>query len=153
MKKIIYLILIFSVGYYEISCNSENKTNYSNEKMKVQKNESFTKEDSLKILILKGDTIAYLKLRDIYVTNDNAPELLAWSLIMANGFKYLPAYYDVYFCFQQMEVYYNKGNNSLHNIDTTTRRFAINYLLKASEQGDSEAKKILDQYHLIKSNR
>jgi len=64
---------------------------------------------------------------------------------MANGFKYLPAYYDVYFCFQQIEVYYNKGNNnSLNNIDTMTRRFAINYLLKASELGDSEAKKILD---------
>jgi len=64
MKKniivpIIYLILIFSVGC-EISCNSKSKKNYLNEKMKMQQSASFNKEDSLKILILKGDTIAYL---------------------------------------------------------------------------------------------
>lgn len=141
------LAFILSVGYYGVSCNPKDKRDNLNEKIKIQQKESFSKEDSLKILILKGDTIAYLKLRDIYVDNDNAPELLAWALIMANGYKYSSAYYDVYFCFQQIGVYYSKGaNNSLNNIDSTTKRLAISYLLKASEVGDSDAKKILNQY-------
>ena len=147
IRVIYWFAFMLCVGYCEMSCNSKDKRNNLSEKIKIQKEENFNQEDSLKILILKGDTIAYLKLRDTYVNSDHAPELLAWALIMANGYKYSPAYYDIYFCFQQIGVYYSKNaNNSLNYIDSLTKRLAITYLSKASEIGDSEAKKILNQY-------
>ena len=114
---IICFLFISLIVYYEMSCNSQTQKPDLNEKEKMQQKGSFNKVDSLKMFILKGDTLAYLKLRNIYVNNDNAPELLPWALIMANGYKYAPAYYDVYFCFQQIEAYYTNGNyNSLNFI-------------------------------------
>jgi hypothetical protein len=134
MKYLYFVAITFLV----LSCH--NKTI-------KEKDVGFNSENSLKMKILKGDTIAYLQLRDNFIDKDYAPEFLVWALIMSNKYHYPVANYDVFFCFQEIDAYYNKKgtSNSLDMLDSTTRNFALGYLKGYGGQ-DSLVKILLKQY-------
>lgn len=153
-KKLFILasvICVLSLGYsgYLMFKLTDRRNNEKGGEMIIE-NISI-KEDDLKRRILEGDTLAYLKLRDIYVDRDIAPDFLLWSLIMSNKYSYPVANYDVYFSFQQVDAYYNhnSSNISLDLLDSSSRVMAISYLIESSKNGDLQAKKILSEYYLL----
>lgn len=146
--KFFQIVSISLILTFQFSCQRNIKDKQGRGVKGNRKETNFTNEDSLKIKILNGDTLAYLQLRDKFVGNDRAPEFLIWALIMSNKFNYAIANYDIYFCFQQIEAYYNSGQptNSMDILDSTSRMLAIQYLMKASRD-DPQAKKILSEYY------
>jgi hypothetical protein len=147
MQAFFFLVIILHLGACKNTGSEGGKDVTTKSKKKT---EQFTKADSLKMKILQGNTLAYLQLRNDFVENDNAPEFLVWALIMANKHKYLPANYDVFFCLQQIEAYYNKGAGgyTMDILDSTTRMLAISNLIKAASKDDTLAKSLIRKYYI-----
>lgn len=91
----------------------------------------FTTEeiDAFKTAVYKtGDRHAYLQL--LMSKGRRSEETLAYSLIMANKFHYLHAYYDVYVTIIDIADTYST------ELDSTTVRIALKYLQEGATAGD-----------------
>ena len=88
-----------------------------------------------KLIIEKGDTSAYKKLSEYYLT-EHREKLLSYSLIMANKYHYTPAYYDVY----ERIV---GSHKCLDSLDIRSKLIAMDYLHDAVGLGYLPAKRAL----------
>ena len=83
----------------------------------------------------KGDTIAYRQIvdsiiSDIHSSNSN---YFCYSLVMANKYDYVPAYYDTY---KSLNDCYGKNEVIM---DEKTKAIAIYYLRQGANKGDIRA--------------
>lgn len=97
------------------------------------------------LALTKGDTSAYYNLETYYM--DYPIEgILYPALIMANKYDYHLAYLNVY---EALTSHDHKTKVSeLEDLDSTTRKMALDYLKKGAEKGNKECKKILGRHYL-----
>lgn len=133
MKKIIFILLI-CINW--CSCQEKNK------------NLNQLKED-----VLKGDTISYEKLSSVYF-NEKYFELLPFSKIMADKYKYHRAFYDVFEI-----IYLSKKENQKECVDfdlsclnENDKNFALDYLYLAIIYEDKTACNIFLDYIINQKN-
>lgn len=63
-------------------------------------------------------------------------------MIMANKYDYGPAYLDVYYSLKDS---YDRGGEKFKRPDKLTRNILMEYLTRASERGDHQAKYFLKE--------
>jgi hypothetical protein len=155
MQVIVYPALFFSL-LFNSQCKSPNKQSNNNELKSPESNlkmEELNDQD-LKKRLLVGDTTAYFELRKQYVDRNKPTDFLPWALVMANKYKFETAYYDVFFCIQEINTYYGgylPDKKSYTNyLDSTTIEFSKKYLYKMSDK--EEIKSDLDFYSKTFSN-
>ena len=88
-------------------------------------NNELTNKLSNKI-VMQGDSIAYLELKDIYFLSGHQKEFLYYSMVMAEKFNYPDGYYTTYFLLSTTVI--NDKNWKINKI-------ANYYLIKANEAG------------------
>lgn len=96
--------------------------------------------NAIKKKVSLGDTVAYKDLRVNYLEEPIA-EFLPWCLLMANKYKYAPAFYDVYYT---LITYNGYGRYSMDSLDVKTRQMALDYLKMAAYFKEENAIDILD---------
>lgn len=150
MKKIIFIGVILLILS---SCKEDKIDNDSNFVIKdYTKDVNCNNEEKLiSDAILKGDTMAYMTVYSDYWREEKSEDLLYVSLIMANKYNYVGAYYDLYAAF----VHSNFGAD-IDKLDEKTKYFALYFLLKAKEKGDeralNEAKEFFKETKIPSSN-
>lgn len=103
--------------------------------------------EELKNRSLKGDTIAYERLQDIYF-NNNYEEFLKYSHILSIKYNYKKAYYDTFEI-----IYISKGHNDncidydLNCLKNDDRKIAVENLKKAIELGYEPAIETFCSYY------
>ncbi len=135
MKRIYYkiiAILVFIVGlfvFYQI--NSRKQVSVKS----VSMNNTRPIKELKKLVLSKGDTIAYKELRIAYLNVDYyEEEFLLYSIIMADKYNYPKAYYYVYKCLTSVFEWHHYGK-----IDEKTKILALKYLKEGVELNDSES--------------
>jgi len=135
MKRIYYIIfaiLVITVGlftFYHI--NSDKQVLVES----VSMNNTRPIQELKKLVLSKGDTIAYKELRIAYFNVDYyEEEFLLYSIIMADKYNYPKAYYYVYKCLTSIFEWHHYGK-----IDEKTKILALKYLKEGAELNDSES--------------
>ena len=102
--------------------------------------------DTLKDLVLKGDSSAYLRLRYAYIDiRYYQEEFLLYSLIMANKFNVSYAYYFVYSDWTSIYKFYFPDEK----IDEKAKNITINYLKRGAELKNlSSIERLKNIYHI-----
>jgi hypothetical protein len=138
-----YLILILCFTLL-VNCNApKEKTN--NNIIERSMNQTHKSETELKEAILyKGDTIAYYELNIAYLDHSFQEEFLIYAIIMANKYDYTQAYYDVFYNIRL-------PFKDINDIDKSSAKIAIEYLLKAAEKGHVQAKEMVVRYSITKN--
>jgi cellulose synthase/poly-beta-1,6-N-acetylglucosamine synthase-like glycosyltransferase len=145
MKRIYYLIIAILViisGIFIIF-------HFSHDKPKLVKSVSLNNtrpiKELKKLVLSKGDTIAYKELSIAYL---NVPfyeeEYLLYSIIMADKYKFPKAYFNVYWCLTsifEFHIYTGK-------IDEKTKDLALKYLKEGVELNDGESTHVLSELYL-----
>jgi hypothetical protein len=98
---------------------------------------------SLRRNVLNGDTIAYNRLRTIYMNTPHEGEFLFYSIIVANKCHYPLAYYDVY-----LEIRFLEKLMPDMSCNKETKTLMYEYLKVAARLGNSKAKYDLRQLHI-----
>lgn len=139
------LTVLFLTILFLSSCSSDNrneKTNDENEDVFINQNIELP-SDLKNLIINEGDTNAYYKVSNEYYESYSHPEeLLLYSMIMANKYDYLQAYYDVFTCLTDVYM------SDLNKMDTATANIAIEYLLKAYSKNHYQATEIVKEYSI-----
>lgn len=136
-KKSLFLILLLVF----LACNNENSKHYKNvvesdinESTFSLYNKEFNDigkiEDLKKAINTKGDTIAFLKLKEIYYNSGHRDEFLYTAIFMSNAYKYSEAYFTVY---SILKTDFGKEKYKIND------KLANYYLLKAYELGSKSA--------------
>ncbi len=141
-EKTPLLILMFFV----IACNNKKDINLNefNANENVSTHSIYNKEyqDSNRIeelkkaIQIKGDTIAFLKLKEIYFNSGHRDEFLYTAIFMSNAYKYSEAYFTVY---SILKTDYGKEKYKIND------KLANYYLLKAYESGNKSATFVLKE--------
>lgn len=158
LKNAIYLSLGIILGGYLHSIYQNNncpKANENNLNVKTKNNYKGNNETLKNVsdlendILMNGNVNSYNELRTSYIDKDMF-SFLPWALVMSNKYKNKDAYFDAYYCLfdfnsigfstKQLEDW------SLENLDVETQQFAIAYLKRASEMGNSQATDILEIY-------
>lgn len=136
--KHLQVIAIF-ISLVITSCNQE-KTEYQEVNSvklfsDLYHNDSITRILTDKI-INKGDTLAFIEMKNIYLISGHNKEFLYYAMYMASEYEYPEAYNTVYFIMhsdnpKDKDKYLNKLSNY--------------YLLKAHESGYKNIDDLLDQ--------
>jgi hypothetical protein len=95
-----------------------------------------------KLVLSKGDTVAYNELAIAYLNEDFEEEYLIYSIVMANKYNYPHAYYRVYDCLTFTFEHYGAV------IDENTKDLAIKYLKRGVELKDPVSIKYLGDLYL-----
>lgn len=135
MKRIYYIIiaiLVFTVGLFILyHINSRKQVLVKS----VSMNNTRPIKELKKLVLSKGDTIAYIELRIAYFNVDYyEEEFLLYSIIMADKYNYPKAYYYVYKCLTSIFEWHHYGK-----IDEKTKNLALKYLKEGAELNDSES--------------
>jgi TPR repeat protein len=130
MKKYLFILTIIIL----ISCKQKSI------------NTSLRSDKDLKDLVcLKGDTVAYEELSNVYI-DYGYKDFLPYALIMANKYNYPQACFDVYFCL--WDIYGKTGDIFLDDLDSTTQKMAIFYLRKGIELGHCQSMQTLGKFYI-----
>lgn len=123
----IILLIVFIVYYSKRNKELNNLASY-------QKKIELT--DSLKWLTFrKKDTIAYNKLRSIYLDKPNEGEFLFYSIVLANRSHYPQAYFDVY---HELRFIEKMEKNKIYS-SKETKILMIDYLVKGAKLGHRQS--------------
>lgn len=150
VKNIFFIVALFVAGfatgwfYYGYLQNLDREQTIGVKGM----NDSDIPIDELKrITIHKGDGMAYLKLNIASMNNKFYPaDMLSYSLIMANKYNNSQAYYDVYHFLTQINRQVFNGEEYIDSLNTELQKMAIEYLQKAADTGNKQAKDELEDY-------
>lgn len=140
MKSFIVFFKSLIITSLFLSCNKKEKS--------IPLNTATTSDKDYyqNLALTKGDTSAYYNLNSYYM--DYPTEgLLYPALIMANKYGYHLAYEDVYISLTGSR--YKKELTELEDLDSITRKLALDYLIRGSEKGNKGCKRILGNYYLI----
>lgn len=134
---IIYSLIILLLN----SCLDKKQIEYKSIN-KPQRSEEQLKND---ILIL-GNQDAFDELLYSYMDSGNKEDLLTFAIIMSNKYKYERATFEVFKIFCELDdKNFNRNIYSLEHLDEKTRKFALSYLISAS-QTNFEAKYLYGNY-------
>ncbi len=136
MKTRYYYIIIFFIIisggfiYYRLQSVHYNANEV------VSLNDTRPIDELKKLVLSKGDTLAYKELRIAYFNVEYyEQEYLIYSIIMADKYKFPRAYYYVYLSLTSIfERYHYAGK-----IDEKTRVLAIKYLKEGVELNDKQS--------------
>jgi len=98
---------------------------------------------SLRRRVLNGDTIAYNRLRAVYMNTPHEGEFIFYSIIVANKYHYPLAYYDVY-----LEIRFLEKLMPDKSCNKETKTLMSEYLKAAARLGYSKAKYDLRQLQI-----
>lgn len=140
-------VILITLGLAVLGCNiKKNESSFNSNKKAFSMNQPITKIADLKKAVLReGDTNAYYELKIAYLDNEFPEEFLIFSLIMANKYDYLQAYFDVFTCLTDVYL------TDISKIDEKSANLAIEYLFKAQEKGHHQAKDIIKKCAITKS--
>lgn len=131
--KFTFFILLLTL----FSCNNRKAIKENTENAILNSKQSGN-ENILKERLLIGDTLAYFELRQLYISSDNLTDFLPWAMIMANKYSFETAYYDVFFCIQEVNrqygTYLPDTKTYTNLLDSATNEFSIYYLNKLSNK-------------------
>jgi TPR repeat protein len=132
-----------------LCCNCTNKGSDDINDGMMRMNPPAEPEDYGKI-VLNGDTDAYYAVHVEYMNFHYPEESLFYALVMANKYDYQEAYFDVFECLYDLNNEYQHANEGwrLDSLDETSRKMALEYLVKATEKGHKQSKEILGEYYL-----
>ena len=139
MKSTIFFLKSIIIASLIIGCNKKEESFPMN---------SLTLSDRdyyQNLALTKGDTSAYYNL-NIYYMDYPIEGILYPALIMANKYEYHLAYLNVYEALTSQD--HKKGVSELENLDSATRKMALEYLNKGAEKGSKECKRILGNHYL-----
>lgn len=138
MKSLLFLKLAVVLCFLT-SCNNKEKDVPMNST--TQKDKDFYIKEAL----TKGDTSAYQNLRTYYMDYP-IDGILYPALVMANKHGFHSAYADVYYALTSHD--HKQGVSELEDLDETTRKMALEYLIKGAEKKDKECQAILGHHYL-----
>ncbi|SHI64969.1 hypothetical protein [Flavobacterium terrae] len=129
------VLILISILY---SCNKKDKIERSEYEEKSNTFSFYNKEfinankiENLKKTIeIKGDTIAFLELEEIYFNSGHRDEFLYYAIFMANAYDYSGAYYT---CYKILHTDFGKEKYKMND------KLANYYLLKANEKGSKSS--------------
>jgi len=145
MKRIYYIIiaiLVITVGLFTIF-------HFSSDKQVLVKSVSMNNtrpiKELKKLVLSKGDTIAYKELSIAYINvRYYEEEFLLYSIIMADKYNFPKAYYYVYKCLTSIFEFHQYTGK----IDEKTKKLALKYLKEGVELNDGESTHVLSELYL-----
>lgn len=141
-KYSIIIILLVITGIFIFYHFRSNK--YKSEEF-VSMNSTRPVEELKKLVLSKGDTIAYNELRIAYLdVKYYEEEYLLYSIIMADKYKYPRAYYYVYYSLTSIFEYHHYTGK----IDEKTKTLALKYLKEGVDLNDSQSTHELSELYL-----
>lgn len=149
MKKIktnIVLIVILTVSLcILLILNNKSKSN----RFLIKNNTKIITNEN-KFNYFTFNRIKYDSVRKICTHNYEYDKLLLYSILASNKLKYGYASYTVFFTISNMDTL-NKFKDipNLDFLDDDTKKIAITYLIKASNEGQKNAKLVLGNYYLL----
>lgn len=136
MKNKRYLILFLA---FIIACRDENNGKVDQSTLKVESQE--VKDTSemhvyalMRTALTTGDTNAYRSARNHYWMNEDTQNFFYTSLVMANKYHFVEAYYDTY-----STLAHPYTGEELEGLDEETKNLALYYLLRAFEKHNKQA--------------
>jgi hypothetical protein len=147
-KKTPLLILIFFVLACEnkkdnnltVSASNQSTSTFSIYNKEYQNSDRI--EELKKTIAIKGDTIAFLKLKEIYYNSGHRDEFLYTAIFMSNAYKYSEAYFTVY---SILKTDYGKEKYKVND------KLANYYLLKAYELDNKSASFAIEERFINKT--
>lgn len=139
--------IIISLLFLQLSCKSKTQETKVEDATSEMKTMAIEKMNTFKNKILNiGDTIAYNEVLSEYFITNRSNDVLYYSILMANKYKYPKASFDVYLILTN-----GLTRESLNqNLDSITFNFAFEYLTKSSKQGYEIATKELQKISLTR---
>jgi len=141
MKNILLLLLIIIIVGF-VCCRNNIKDSAKSINTAIRSDSELAR-----LIFQEGDSSAYYELSMQYL-DYGYERFLPFALIMANKYDYQQAYFDIFDCLWHI---YGKPTAELillEDLDSTTQKMAIDYLIKASFKGHEQAKEILGEYYL-----
>lgn len=138
MKLILkVLVLVFILNSCNRKAKGDNiKTNENKETVNTFSfyNKEYENVDKIgklkKAIEIKGDTLAFLELEEIYFNSGHRDEFLYYAVFMSNAYDYSGAYYT---CYKILHTDFGKEKYE------TNDKLANYYLLKAYEKGNKSS--------------
>jgi hypothetical protein len=138
MKLYKVIIASITISIITISCNNNKNNSYSAKEEIFSMNQAQRDVSEIKDEVRKGNIESYKELQTIYL-NYSSENFLFWALLMANKYKYPPAYLDAF------HVLVNSSVGNIENInmmDNETEKMALYFLEKACDKNVAGAKEI-----------
>lgn len=139
MKTIFYIINAVIIIFAFIFCYHY----YEKDRIITSYIEKTPVIETFKKAAIKGETLAYNKLKEAYKLEPYEEELIYYSFLIANKCQYPPAYYDVYYELRHIEILGKKDF-----FDKELRTFMIEYLKKGAALGDKQSKLELGRLYM-----
>lgn len=136
MKNILTLIFLTTILY---SCKKEKG-------LPMAYVSASEYEKCKELALTKGDTSAYNTLSMDFFDSPNEGVFLYTALIMANKYNYGRAYEDAYMCLT--DAYHKKNYEELDNLDSETKKLALNLLLRGVKANSKDCKSILGHQYI-----
>lgn len=144
LRNFIILIAVFFVVYLTalyVKYNNNSSVKY------YFKSKDSIRQFSFDYKLFKEST--YDSIESEYVHNYDYNELLFYSIIASNKLKNGNASYNVFYTIANLDTLNRfKDVPNLDFLDDDTKLLALKYLLKASNEGQKNAKLILGKYYL-----
>ncbi|EJL71483.1 hypothetical protein [Chryseobacterium populi] len=151
MKNLLFVIPLF---FFFESCSKTEKKRNNDKKESVENKKVATDTNSLNIndtklqedlnnMLLKNDTIMYIKSRRKYITSGHSKEFLYYAILMAEKNNYKEAYKDIT----------NILDFTLEDPLAYNSQYASYCLLKAYEMGDEGAKSSVNYIYTEKGKK
>jgi hypothetical protein len=137
-------IILFFAGLLLYSCYSEKEEKNSIKDIPSPYAPSKNIKEIKKQVLEKGDTLAYYELKVAFMGLPVYPEVMVYSMIMANKYGYTQAFYDVYFCIKLLNSHY------VGALDDETLKLGISYFFSACERGHHQANSKVKEYGINK---
>lgn len=102
-----------------------------------QKSTEYSVMELKELVLSKGDTAAFNKLRLVFANIKRPADNLVYAIIMAHRYNYAPAYAEIYNCLESISETY--GNV----MDDTTKEMALMYLNEGAALKDYNSLSIL----------
>ncbi|MFB9110343.1 hypothetical protein DMB65_02135 [Flavobacterium cheongpyeongense] len=148
LKKIILIIFvlisfIFFLKWYTnfIYFSTQNETFET-----IKNHNIYIKKMTYDRLINKFEREAYDSLVRVYSNHEEDLDFLNISIQVSNKWNYDYASYQVFKIISETQKQVNQDMPDLNYLDLKTRKISLNYLVKAYNEGNPNAKKIINNY-------
>jgi TPR repeat protein len=138
VMKLNRIVLLILVLIFSTSCKSKNERQIE----VITMNQTRPINELKKLVLTKGDTLAYDELEIAFLHEKYREEYLIYSIIMADKYNYPRAYFQVYHCLTSAF----ENHNGV--IDEATKKMALNYLQKGVDLGECQSTKKLGELYM-----
>lgn len=100
-----------------------------------------------KAVIQKGDDYSFTRLTIFYSDKSNYYELLPYSFIMAEKYKSVDGYFQIYYDLIRINNNGKYEERLILNLDEETKSFALSNLMKGAMLGDGDCRGFLAKHY------